>query len=284
MDQHRRVLVQFDTSSRASLFDTIAALDVGIDTVLPVAGVSSQEAPALVQDALFCRAPGLSTAFWIGGRNHQTTQAVFDAVGASMVPPFAGSVARDPSGANTTAAAVCTLLKEHVDPRRGLVYIIGGSGMVGQSVVVMASKEGYQVVMTSPHVERLRQVREDLVRRYQISPPEIQSVSSSPPKEVAAVIAVGPPGVEVFHPEKLSSPTAVLVDVNAVPPAGIAGVQSTDHGRDVFGAKAWGALAVGARKMKIHHRLLRSLFGPAAQAFDCLEILELAKSLDRERP
>jgi hypothetical protein len=264
---------------RVNLFDTIAGIDQGIDIVLPIPNVSPQEVDALVQDALFSRAPTYSTAFWVGGRDHRKTLAVFSAVVQAMVSPFVASVALDPSGANTTAAAVVSILKDHVSPNRGSVYIIGGSGMVGQSVLAMASREGYRLVVASLHPDRMQQVSIDLAERYKIAAPDVLSLSSPLPNDVAAVIAAGPPGVEVFRPDRLPHPVDILIDVNAVPPSGIFGVQPSDRGCLVADSPAWGALALGARKMKIHHKLLASLFLPSANAYDAMEIFELAKKV-----
>lgn len=277
MEGQRRILVQLDTTASVSVFDTIAALDAGVDTVLPIGGMDVLAVPKVVQDALFCRAPGSNTAFWIGGMLHEAAQAIFDAVRLQMTAPFAVGVALDPSGANTTAAAIISVLRGCVAPGDGPVWVVGASGMVGQAVSVMAGLLGYSVVMMGPSLANLQAARSRIVQRYGIVAPTLREVSSGERAEpVAAVVAAGPPGREVFDPTGLVQAAKLLIDVNAVAPSGIRGVSPRDRNTPVKGGAAWGAWAVGTRKMALQHRLVQRLFETPIAAFDCPQILDLA--------
>jgi hypothetical protein len=72
----------------------------------------------------------------------------------------------------------------------------------------------------------------------------------------------------------------VAIDLNAVPPLGIEGIEAADRGTERDGVKGWGALGVGAAKMKIHKRAIRELFTSNDKVLDAEEVLELARRTD----
>ncbi len=71
----------------------------------------------------------------------------------------------------------------------------------------------------------------------------------------------------------------VAIDLNAVPPLGIEGIEATDKGKDRDGVKAWGALGVGGRKMKIHRKAVQSLFEANDLVLDAEEVLSIGRTL-----
>ncbi len=71
----------------------------------------------------------------------------------------------------------------------------------------------------------------------------------------------------------------VLIDLNAVPPLGIEGVEANDKGAVRGPARAWGALGVGGTKMKIHKKAIQELFTSSDKIFDAEEVLELGRTL-----
>jgi anaerobic glycerol-3-phosphate dehydrogenase len=71
----------------------------------------------------------------------------------------------------------------------------------------------------------------------------------------------------------------VLIDLNAVPPAGIEGIASTDKARQDGGAVVYGALGVGGTKMKIHRAAIRRLFESNDAILDAEELLAIGESL-----
>jgi hypothetical protein len=70
-----------------------------------------------------------------------------------------------------------------------------------------------------------------------------------------------------------------LIDLNAVPPLGIEGVDATDKNADRGGVRTWGALGVGGTKMKIHKKALQELFTANDKVFDAEQVLELGRTL-----
>jgi hypothetical protein len=71
----------------------------------------------------------------------------------------------------------------------------------------------------------------------------------------------------------------VLIDLNAVPPLGIEGVEVTDAGERRDGVHGYGALGVGRTKMKIHRAAVARLFESNDQILDAEQIYALAQTL-----
>jgi methylene-tetrahydromethanopterin dehydrogenase len=79
------------------------------------------------------------------------------------------------------------------------------------------------------------------------------------------VFATGAAGIELLSAELIASAPQLKVaaDVNAVPPAGIAGVDAFDNGKAIAGSKSGavgiGALAIGNIKYQAQSRLLKRM-------------------------
>ena len=71
----------------------------------------------------------------------------------------------------------------------------------------------------------------------------------------------------------------VLVDLNAVPPAGIAGVQVQDNGAEKDGCLVYGAIGVGGTKMKIHKAAVARLFTASDAVLDAEQVYEIALAI-----
>ena len=71
----------------------------------------------------------------------------------------------------------------------------------------------------------------------------------------------------------------VLIDLNAVPPLGIEGIDATDKGTERGTVRAWGALGVGGTKMKIHKKAIQELFTANDKVLDAEQVLELGRIL-----
>jgi len=71
----------------------------------------------------------------------------------------------------------------------------------------------------------------------------------------------------------------VVIDLNAVPPLGIEGVEVTDKGKDRDGAIAYGAIGVGGTKMKIHKLAIARLFERNDQVLDAEQVYALGEGL-----
>lgn len=70
-----------------------------------------------------------------------------------------------------------------------------------------------------------------------------------------------------------------VADVNAVPPLGIEGVEATDDGEERGGVAAFGALAIGGLKMKVHKAAIADLFRSNDRILDAEAIYDLAATI-----
>jgi hypothetical protein len=71
----------------------------------------------------------------------------------------------------------------------------------------------------------------------------------------------------------------VLIDLNAVPPTGIEGVDAIDAGREADGVFHYGAIGVGGLKMKIHKAAVAKLFEANNLILDAEEVFDLGRQL-----
>ena len=78
---------------------------------------------------------------------------------------------------------------------------------------------------------------------------------------------------------KSVSTLKVAIDLNAVSPSGIEGIEVMDKARDHNGVVVYGAIGIGGKKMKIHHAAIQSLFYGNDRVLDTVAIYELAQSL-----
>jgi hypothetical protein len=72
----------------------------------------------------------------------------------------------------------------------------------------------------------------------------------------------------------------VAIDLNAVPPLGIEGVEMSDKGKDRDGVTCYGAIGVGGTKMKIHKAAIARLFERNDFTIDAEGAYEIAKTID----
>ena len=74
----------------------------------------------------------------------------------------------------------------------------------------------------------------------------------------------------------------LAIDLNAVPPVGIAGIDPPDKAKPLDGILAYGALGVGGLKMKIHKAAIRRLFESNDAILDAEEVFALGGRLLNE--
>jgi hypothetical protein len=91
------------------------------------------------------------------------------------------------------------------------------------------------------------------------------------------VLAAGAAGIELVSPEiwRDHVRAQVAIDLNAVPPVGLAPIKPTDAGVDRDGVRCYGAIGVGGWKMKIHKAALRRLFEANDRVLDAEEVFAL---------
>ncbi len=284
-----KILIQLDIDPQPSVFDGVVAVDSGVDHLFRHGGVTPPAVRDLVHGALFTR--GLdelrSTAIFVGGSNVAAAEAVLDAVEKTFFGPFKVSVLFDANGANTTAAAaVLAALESAGGALEGIpVAVLAATGPVGQRAARLLCKLGANVAVASRSLERARSLANSLGERMGCA---VNAFAPTSAGELAAtledtkvVIAAGAAGATLL-PASVWQGLPVLttlIDLNAVPPLGIEGVDATDRKTARGHVLAWGALGVGRTKMKIHKKAIQELFVTNDRIFDAEQVLELGRSL-----
>ena len=290
MSDKRKILVQFDTDPQASVFDRVVAVDAGIDFLFAHHAVKPDQVPGLVHGAIFTRhARDLkATAVFIGGSDVVAGEAILAAVRNSFVPQYGWtvSVMLDSNGSNTTAAAAVRAASKHMDLGQTKALVLGGTGPVGQRVARLLARQGAHVRVGSRSIERAQAVCEAI--RSKLPDAKVEAVGSGSsadgPKALEGrdlVIAAGAAGA-VLLPAKLRAAATdlhLVIDLNAVPPVGIEGVEVTDKAVTRDGVLCYGAIGVGDTKMKIHRAAVIKLFEQNDLVLDAEEIYDLALRL-----
>ena len=121
--------------------------------------------------------------------------------------------------------------------------------------------------------------------RSQVPGARLEAVATGSEAELRAalagrtlVIAAGAAGA-VLLPRSVRSAcpgVKVAIDLNAVPPAGIEGVEVMDKAKERDGVICYGAVGVGDTKMKIHKAAIARLFESNDQVMDAEEVYALA--------
>ena len=288
---HAKILLCLDADPQPSVFDSIVALDAGVDHLLRHGGVAPELVRNLVHGAMFTRGSEAlrHTAVFIGGSDVQAGEQLLSAVQKAFFGKVRVSVMLDSNGANTTAAAAVITAGRHVSlgPETTAV-VLGGTGSVGQRVVRMLAKEGAEVRVASRKMSRAEGVCHRVsqaVSGARVTPHVVEDSNvDSIVAGVPLVIAAGAAGVELFNQKsrRAAAALAVAIDLNAIPPVGIGGVAPQDKAVHRDGQLCYGALAIGGLKMKLHKAALRRLFETNDLVLDADAIYALGKSLELE--
>lgn len=284
-----KILVQLDPDEHASLFDAVVAVDSDVDHLLQYSGVESPKVRGLVHGAIFTRGPQdlRNTAIFVGGSNVAQGETLLAQVTASFFGPMRVSVMFDANGANTTAAAAVLAAAKHVPLRGAKALVLAATGPVGQRVVRLLAREGAIVRAASRDERRAAEV----CRAVQGLVPDAKlsacGVSSDEQAQAALagiqiVIAAGAAGVQLLSAANRKSATTmrVAIDLNAVPPVGLEGIEVMDKGTTRDGVACYGAIGVGGAKMKIHKASIRKLFESNDQILDAEQIFAVGKALE----
>ena len=80
----KKLLYQFDTDFHPSVFDNVVGYDGGADRISAYGGVTAENVGALVEGAIFTRAPKdkKNTALFVGGSNMIQGEALLGAIRA----------------------------------------------------------------------------------------------------------------------------------------------------------------------------------------------------------
>lgn len=290
-DDKASILIQLDVDPQPSVFDAVVAVDAKVDHLFRHGDVTPENVKDLVYGALFTRGPAdlHRTALFVGGSDVGKAEAVLETIRKTFFGPFRVSVLLDANGANTTAAAAVLSAQKGMGMGGSLkdvnAAVLAATGPVGQRVARLLGRLGAKVAVGSRDVNRAGKLADRLreavgatfVPFSNADPTSLQTTL----EQTSLIVSAGPEGARLL-PASLWQGLhglKVLVDLNAVPPAGIEGVEPNDRNAERNGVRAWGALGVGGLKMKIHKRAIQELFNSNDKILDAEQVLELGRDL-----
>ncbi len=284
-----KILIQLDTDPQPSVFDGVVAVDAGAQHLFRHGGVTPAAVRDLVHGALFTRGPAelCATAIFVGGSNVAAAEAVLEAVKKTFFGPFKVSVLFDANGANTTAAAaVLAALESMGGSLEGVpAAVLAATGPVGARAARLLCRLGARVTVGSRSLDRAAALADSLKKATgsTVHPfaPSGDADLAATLKDTKVVISAGAVGAVLLPASVWQAIPSLqaLIDLNAVPPLGIEGIEATDRKTSRGKAQAWGALGVGRTKMKIHKKAIQELFVTNDKIFDAEQVLDLGRSL-----
>ncbi|QDT38116.1 NADP-dependent methylenetetrahydromethanopterin/methylenetetrahydrofolate dehydrogenase [Stratiformator vulcanicus] len=265
----KRILIQFDPDKHPSSFDRVVAIDAGADEVFSYGGVEPEDVAGLVHGAIFTRGPAdlKNSAIFVGGNDVEAAEVIAAKIKQTFFGPMRVSVMIDPNGSNTTAAAAIAAARVHLDLSEITAVVFGGTGPVGERIAHLLLKYGAGVRITSRTIERSTEVCDRLRERFpdgRLTACETGTADGrkSITRGINAIFAAGAAGVQFLKQPQWQGIEGLklVVDLNAVPPAGLEGIEVTDKGETRDGITCYGAIGVGGLKMKIHKAAVNRLF------------------------
>lgn len=280
----KKILIQLDSDPQSSVFDRVVAIDAGVDELFSYGNVQIEQIRGLVHGAIFTRKPSdlKRTAIFVGGSDVALGEKMLAEATKSMLSFLKVSVMLDSNGANTTAAAAVRVAGKHLPLKGAKALVLGGTGPVGQRVARLLAMEGAEVRVASRQAARAEQVCGEIRKRF--SGTTLTAVGTGTPEELlkavagqTLIVAAGAAGI-VLLPKSVraaASDLKVAIDLNAVPPLGIEGIDVMDKGATKDGVVCYGAIGVGDLKMKLHRAAIAQLFEANDRVLDAEEIYAL---------
>jgi ribulose 1,5-bisphosphate synthetase/thiazole synthase len=284
----RKLLLQLDSSRLPSSFDQVVAYDAGAEVVMSYSGVTEGDVRDLIHGCIFTRGPKdlHNTAVWIGGNNMSAGEQLLAMAQDALIPPLSVSIMLDSNGSNTTAVAAVVKIEETLGDVAGKrVLILAGTGPVGQRAAGLLAKDGAKVTITSRKPEQGEKARQFISARFNV---QVEAVTLNDPSTlpqlldgVEVLLNSGPAGVQMVPKQAWSSARSlkIAVDLNAVPPLGIEGVDVNDAEVIRNGVVVFGAFGIGNFKTKLHKACVARLFTRNDLVLDAEAIAEIAREL-----
>jgi methylene-tetrahydromethanopterin dehydrogenase len=159
---------------------------------------------------------------------------------------------------------------------------------VGYASGVIAALEGADVTLAGHDgLERVQAKADDIKKRFGV---DVHAVDTSTPVKLLEVLlgaeivfCAAAAGVQVLSASALASAKSLIIaaDVNAVPPAGIEGLQLMDYGVEIqTGILGIGPLAIGDVKYKTESGLFQRLATSSSHlALDFRDAFALAREI-----
>lgn len=283
----RKLLLQLDSSPHASVFDRVVAYDGGADEVMSYGGVTEGAVRDLVHGAMFTRGPAelRNTAVFVGGADMAAGERLLAAVQQTLFDPFRVSVMLDSNGSNTTAVAAVVRMLEAVGDVRGRRAVVAGTGPVGTRAAGLLARAGADVVITSRGPDEGERAAGSIRARFggrvrAFTMPDASGARAAL-DGAELLLNAGPAGLCLVPREAWTRRPGlqVAVDLNAVPPLGVEGIDVADKGAVRDGVACFGALGVGSFKMKLHKACIARLFDRNDRVLDAEAIADVAREL-----
>ena len=284
----RKLLLQLDSSRLPSVFDQVVAYDAGADVVMSYGGVTEGDVRDLIHGCIFTRGPKdlHNTAVWIGGNNMSAGEQLLAMAQDALFAPFSVSIMLDSNGSNTTAVAAVVKIEEALGDLHGKkVLILAGTGPVGQRAAGLLAKDGADVTITSRKPEQGEKARQFISARFSVP---VEAVTLNDPsilpgllRDVDVLLNSGPAGVQMVPKAAWTAAKSlkIAVDLNAVPPLGIEGIEVNDSGSKRGEVLVFGAFGIGNFKTKLHKACVARLFTRNDLVLDAESIAEVAREL-----
>jgi hypothetical protein len=289
----RKLLLQLDSSRLPSVFDQVVAYDAAADVVMSYGGVTEGDVRDLIYGCIFTRGPKdlHNTAVWIGGNNMSAGEQLLAMAQDALSPPLSVSIMLDSNGSNTTAVAAVVKIEQALGDLKGKkVLILAGTGPVGQRAAGLLAKDGAQVTITSRKPEQGEKARQFISARFDV---HVEAVTLNDPSRlpelcqgVEVLLNSGPAGVQMVPKSAWTGVKTlkIAVDLNAVPPLGIEGIDVNDAGIKKNGVIVFGAFGVGNFKTKLHKACVVQLFERNDLVLDAETIADIARELVAKKP
>ena len=284
----RKLLLQLDSSRLPSAFDQVVAYDAGAEAIMSYGGVTEGDVRDLIHGCIFTRGPKdlPNTAVWIGGSNMSAGEQLLAIAQDSLFGPFKVSIMLDSNGSNTTAVAAVVKIEQTLGDLKGKkVVVLAGTGPVGQRAAGLLARDGARVTITSRKPEQGEKARQFISARFNV---QVEATTMTDPSHVAEVLDgvevllnSGPAGVQMVPKAAWTAQQTlkVAVDLNAVPPLGIEGVEVDDTGAERDGVTVFGAFGVGNFKTKLHKACVAKLFTRNDLVLDAEAIADVGREL-----
>jgi len=284
----RKLLLQLDSSRMPSVFDQVVAYDAGADDIMSYGGVTETDVRDLIHGCIFTRGPKdlHNTAVWIGGSNMSAGEQLLAMAQDAMFAPLTVSMMLDSNGSNTTAVAAVVKIEETLGSLQGKkVLILAGTGPVGQRAAGLLAKDGAHVTITSRKPEQGEKARQFISARFNV---QVEATTMNDPaalpqlcQDVEVLLNSGPAGVQMVPKSAWTAAKLlkIAVDLNAVPPLGIEGVEVDDAGVTRDKVVVYGAFGVGNFKTKLHKACVARLFTRNDLVLDAETIADVAREL-----
>lgn len=283
-----KILIQFDTDPQVSTFDSVVAVDAGVDHLFRHADVDSDNVRGLVHGAMFTRGPELlkNTAIFVGGSEVGSGEALLEEICQTFFGPVRVSVMIDSGGCNTTATAAVLSAAAQLPIAKARALVLAATGPVGSRVCRLLARHGGHVRVASRAHDRAQQTCDRIAAKIpaaRLEPVEVTSESDlrEALDEVQLVFCAGAAGIELL-PAKVREKAAdlqVVIDLNAVPPLGVEGIEVHDRAKTYGQVCCYGAVGVGGTKIKIHKAAIRKLFEQNDLVLDAEEIFEIGQAV-----